>query len=87
MVTVSVSLPDPMRDFVEAQARKEGFATVSEYLHSLLREVQRREARQALDAKLQAGLESGPSTPLTSEEWDDIEREGIELAARRRRGG
>ena len=87
MTTVNVSLPDPMREFVEAQARKEGFATVSEYLHSLLREVQRREARRALDAKLQEGLESGPSAPLTSEEWDDIEREGIELAARRHLGG
>lgn len=87
MATVNVSLPDPIKDFVEAQARKEGFATVSEYLHSLLRDVQRREAGRALDAKLQDGLESGPSAPLTSEEWDDIEREGIELAARRRRGG
>ncbi|WP_337174981.1 type II toxin-antitoxin system ParD family antitoxin [Paludisphaera sp.] len=84
MATVNVSLPDPMKEFVESQARKEGFVTVSEYLHSLIREAQKREARQALESKLAEGLESGPSAPMTSEEWDDIGREGIELAARRR---
>jgi len=85
MATMNVSLPDQMKDFIEAQARKEGFGTVSEYIRSLIRDVQKREAKSALDAKLREGLESGPAADLTSEEWDAIEREGLELAARRRR--
>jgi antitoxin ParD1/3/4 len=85
MATMNISLPDQMKEFVESQAQKEGFGTVSEYLRSIIREVQKREAKQALEAKLKEGLESGPAAPLSSEEWDAIEREGLELAASRRR--
>jgi antitoxin ParD1/3/4 len=85
MATMNVSLPDQMKDFVETQAQKEGFGTVSEYLRSIIREVQKRGAKQALEAKLKEGLESGPAAPLTSQEWDAIEREGLELAASMRR--
>lgn len=85
MATMNISLPDPMKAFVESQARKEGFGTVSEYLRSIIREVQKREARQALAVKLKKGLESGLAADLTPEEWDAIEREGLELAASRRR--
>ena len=86
MATMNVSLPDQMKDFVETQAQKEGFGTVSEYLRSIIREVQKRGAKQALEAKLKEGLESGPAAPLTSQEWDAIEREGLELAVSRRQG-
>ncbi len=85
MATMNVSLPDQMKDFVETQAQKEGYGTVSEYLRSIIREVQKRDAKQAFEAKLKEGLESGPAAPLTSQEWDAIEREGLELAASMRR--
>jgi antitoxin ParD1/3/4 len=85
MATMNVSLPDQMKDFVEAQAQKEGFGTVSEYLRSIIREVQKREAKQTLETKLKEGLESGPAADLTAQEWDSIEREGLERAAARRR--
>ena len=35
----------------------------------------RREAQARLDALLQEGLDSGPSTPMTAEDWSDIRRE------------
>lgn len=35
----------------------------------------RREAQARLDALLQEGLDSGPSTPMTAEDWRDIRRE------------
>ena len=85
MATMNVSLPDQMKEFVESQAREEGFGTVSEYLRSIIREVQKAKARAALDAALKKGLESGEAAPLTSQEWDAIEREGLELAAARKR--
>lgn len=85
MATMNISLPDAMRKFVERQAKKEGFGTVSEYMRSLIRDVQKHQAKQALEAKLKEGLESGPAAPLTPEEWDAIERDGIALARRRRR--
>ncbi len=86
MATMNISLPDPMKEFVETQAQKEGYGTVSEYLRSIIREVQKREAKEALEGKLREGLQSEPAAPLTPSEWDAIEREGLDLAASRRRG-
>ena len=75
MATMNVSLPDEMKTFVETQAAKEGFGTTSEYLRSIIREVQKRQAaKQAIEAKLREALESGPSEPMTREDWDELER-------------
>lgn len=84
MATMNISLPDEMKLFVEAQAAKEGFGTTSEYLRSVIRDLQKRQAKQALEAKLREALESGPSEPMTREDWDEIEREGLERLARER---
>jgi hypothetical protein len=60
---------------------------VSDYLGSIIREAQKREAKRALEAKLREGLESSLAAPLTAQAWDAIEREGLDLAARRGRRG
>jgi antitoxin ParD1/3/4 len=85
MATINVSLPDEMKAFVENPAAKEGFGTTSEYLRSVIREVQKRQAKQALEAKLREATESGPAEPMTREDWDEIEREGLERLARQQR--
>jgi antitoxin ParD1/3/4 len=77
MATMNVSLPDEMKAFVEAQATKEGFGTTSEYLRSVIRDVQKRQAKQELEAKLLEGLQ-GPAVPMTREDWDSIKREALE---------
>ncbi len=82
MATMNISLPDEMKTFVENQAAKEGFGTTSEYLRSVIRDVQKRQAKLAFEAKLREALESGPSEPMTREDWEEIEREGLERLAR-----
>ncbi len=77
MATMNVSLPESMKEFVEAQTAKEGFGSVSEYLRSVIREVQKREARRELAAKLVEGLQ-GPAVAMTREDWDSIHREAVE---------
>ena len=77
MDTMNISLPDPMKEFIEAQADKEGFGSISEYLRSVIREVQKRQAKQALEVKLLEGLQ-GPTTEMTREDWDSIRREALE---------
>lgn len=77
MATMNVSLPDEMKAFVEHQAAKEGFGTTSEYLRSMIRDTQKRLAKQALEAKLLEGLE-GPTVLMTREDWESIEREALE---------
>jgi antitoxin ParD1/3/4 len=78
---MNISLPDEMKAFVEARIAAEGYASASEYLRALIREAQKRHAKQELEAKLLEGLE-GPATEMTREDWDSIEQEALERFAR-----
>jgi antitoxin ParD1/3/4 len=81
MTTMNLSHSDDMKAFIETQLAKEGYASASEYLLGLIREAQRREAKQALEAKFREALESGPATPMTREDWNSIEHEALERLA------
>lgn len=81
---MEISLPDDMKAFIEGEAVKNGFDTVSEYVQAILRDVQHRHIeRERLDALLIEGLDSGPATPLIKEDWEHIRREGQKLIERR----
>lgn len=36
--TLNISLPEEMKAFIESQVAEEGYASVSEYLHAIIRE-------------------------------------------------
>jgi antitoxin ParD1/3/4 len=74
---MNISVPDEMKAFVEAQMSEGGFASVSEYLRALIREAQKRRAKRDLEAKLREGLESGPATPMTGEDWVALRVEAV----------
>jgi antitoxin ParD1/3/4 len=74
MATMNISVPDEMKAFVEAQMTQEGYASASEYLRALIREAQKRQAKQALEAKFREAMESGPATPMTPDDWQQLER-------------
>jgi antitoxin ParD1/3/4 len=78
MTTMNISLPDEMKAFIEAEMATEGFASASEYLRTLIREAQKRRARQALEEKFREALESGPATPMTKDDWVALRREALE---------
>ena len=82
MASMDISLPDEMMTFVETQAAQEGFGSVSEYLCALIRDLQKRQAKRNLEAKLREAIESGPAEPMTREDWDSIEREALDRWAR-----
>jgi antitoxin ParD1/3/4 len=77
MTTMNISLPDEMKVFVEAQMAHEGYASASEYVRALIRDAQRRKARQELEAKLLEGLE-GSEVEMDRADWDSIRREALE---------
>jgi antitoxin ParD1/3/4 len=77
MTTMNISVPDEMKAFVEVQMAQEGYASASEYLRALIREAQKRRARQELEAKLLEGLHE-PAVEMTRGDWDSIEREALE---------
>jgi antitoxin ParD1/3/4 len=77
MTVMNLTVPEDVKAFIDAQLAKEGYASASDYLLALVREAQKRQARQELEAKLLEGLQ-GPSTVMTREDWDSIEREALE---------
>jgi antitoxin ParD1/3/4 len=68
MTNMNISLPEPLKLFVDEQVSKGGFSTVSDYLLELIREAQRRTDREELEAKLLAGLQS-PTDEMSAGEW------------------
>jgi antitoxin ParD1/3/4 len=86
MASRTISLPDDTMEFAEAAARRRGLGSVDAYLEAVLREERLREARREIDARLREAIESGPAEPMTREDWDAIEREGLARLDAERRG-
>ena len=60
MATMNVSLPDPMKDWVEAQARTGRYANASDYVRDLIRKDQERNDKiAAMQRFVDEGLKSG----------------------------
>lgn len=61
MATMNISLPDDMKDWVDAQAKSQGYASNSEYVRAMIRE--RRDAIERLRALVLEGIASGDPQP------------------------
>ena len=62
MAQMNVSVPDPMKDWCEAQVRKGRYSTTSDYVRDLIRRDQdNRAGVTALQAAIDDGLASGVS--------------------------
>jgi antitoxin ParD1/3/4 len=86
MTTLTISLPDSLKEFVDTQIATKGYGNVSEYFRSLLREAQQKEADARLEALLLEGLASGDPIPVTKEFWSDLKAEAIRRVAVRKSG-
>ncbi len=68
MGTMNISLPDPMKSWVEDQGKSGRYANSSDYVRDLIRRDRlRQEAVAEIQAALDAGLASGPAAPLDRE--------------------
>lgn len=68
MATMNVSLPDPMKAWVEEQAKGGKYGNASDYVRDLIRKDQDRQSKIAQFQKLiDEGLESGLSTRTMEE--------------------
>ncbi len=72
MTTVTISLPDSLKAFIDAQLATKGYGNVSEYFRSLLRDAQAKDEDARLEALLLEGLASR-SLPLDEEFWKRVE--------------
>ncbi len=74
MATINISLPDPLRIFVEECVAQGGYSTVSEYFRELVRLDQKRRAEERLETLLLEGLDSSPARPLTKADLAEVKR-------------
>ncbi len=75
MATVTISLPESLKKFVDDQLADKGYGNVSEYFRSLLREAQAKERDARLETLLLEGFPDGGPTPVTECFWHALEAE------------
>lgn len=68
MATMNISLPGPMRDWVESQSKEGAYANNSDYVRDLIRKDQRQaEKLKAMQDAITKGIESGVAKPFNKE--------------------
>jgi antitoxin ParD1/3/4 len=80
MTNINVSLPEPMRKWVEAQIKAGRYGNLSEYVRELIRRDQKLEAEERLEALLLEGLgslDAGKGIEITPEYWEKKRQELI----------
>lgn len=79
MTTVTISLPDSLKDFLEHEVRTKGYGNTSEYVRGLLRQAQEKEANERLESMLLEGLASGEDIPLTQDFWRELKADAARI--------
>lgn len=83
MQSMNISLPDPLKQFVDGQIEQGRYSSVSEYVRELIRADEKHKVEEQLEAKLLEGLNSAESA-LSPAEWQVIRTEALaKLAARK----
>ena len=72
MSTLSISLSEPTREFLEEQIVSGGYEIASDYVQTLIQEDQKRKVQEELEALLLDGLDSGEPVESTPEFWQDF---------------
>ena len=84
MQTMNISLPDPMKQYVEEQVSAGGYSSASEYVRELVRIDQKSKAKDLLEQTLLAALKEGESVEATPEWWNSLRTEFVKRARTRK---
>jgi antitoxin ParD1/3/4 len=84
MQTMNISLPDPMKQYVEEQVSRGSYSSASEYVRELVRADQNRRDRDALELRLIDSINSGDPIGITPEMLNDTRRR-LRLRAKARK--
>jgi len=87
MTTLTISMPESLREFVENEVKAAGFGNVSEYIRDLIRREQKRLAKERLESLLLEGLASGEPLDVTPEFWSELRRDAATILARKKQPG
>jgi antitoxin ParD1/3/4 len=73
VATMNVSLPDPMKDWVESRVESGHYSNASDYIRDLIRRDQEyQDKREVLLKALIAGEKSGVAKRTLDDIWKDI---------------
>jgi antitoxin ParD1/3/4 len=68
--TLNISLPKPLKDFVEQQTATAGYTSASEFIRELIRAARRYQAQQhRLETLLLEGMDSGACINADDDYW------------------
>lgn len=85
MQSMNISLPEPLKEFVDGQITSGRYSSVSEYIRELIREDEKRKAEERLEALLLEGLQ-GKEAALTRGDLNAIRKEALaQLKGRKKR--
>lgn len=87
MTTLTISLPDSLKEFIEQEVAAKGYGNVSEYVRGLLRAAQEQEADASLESMLVEGLNRGKDIPVSPEFWSELRRDAAKILARHKKHG
>ena len=86
---MNVHVAERWEPFIRSQLQSGRYTSVDQVLDEALGLLEQRDLRNSsgkerVETLLVEGLDSGPSTPMTVADWDDVEREGHQIIAGRK---
>lgn len=82
MTTVTVSMPDSLKEFLDTEVNTKGYGNVSEYIRSLLREAQAKNSDARFEVLLLEGLAGSKDIPLTPAFWRELKSDAAQILAK-----
>jgi antitoxin ParD1/3/4 len=83
MQSMNISLPERLKEFVDGQIASGRYSSASEYVRELIRDDEKRNAEERLEALLLEGL-SGEQSKLTRKDFADIRAEALALVQKKK---
>lgn len=84
MATMTVSMPDPMKEWIEAQIRRGEYASASDYVRDLVRRDRARREQEFTIEELRQKLAASRESGLSDRTVDAIFGEARKIARARR---
>ena len=78
MQSMNISLPEPLKQFVDQQIAAGKYSSMSEYVRELIRDDEHRTAQELLEEMLLEGL-AEESDEMTGEDWKQVRAEAMSL--------
>lgn len=83
--TMNISLPSPLKAYVQQRVKRDGYGNISEYMRELIRDDQQKKAKERLDQLLLEGME-GKDRSIDASYWNDLQQHITARAKKRATG-